>query len=520
MNVARAAALSLQSLSGFHRIGTCFAFGALSALAFPPFGAIPFLLISFPAFAFLLQGSSRIRDSFWIGWAFAFGLLIPCFAWMNAAMFVDIASFWWALPFGLAGLPAALAIYYGLASAIAWRCSDLRRVSGLVLLALLWFLAEWMRGNLLTGFPWDMLGYVWSDTLPMLQTTSLVGIEGLTLITALVAFIPALWAWTTAREKHIAIALTLMGLILMSGLSVWGFARLSTNQTSFTEHVRLRVVQPDTDQSTKWDPQKRADNFERLVTLTFGNEEANDITHFIWPETASAFYLGEEEDMRRFLAARLKPGTQLITGSVRRELVGPGDLRYYNSLLAINHEGSVTAIYDKHHLVPFGEYMPFEKIIPFRTISLMGKPFTAGEGLHTTHVAGLPPFSGLICYEAIFSGDVSPPDGKSNWLLNLTNDAWYDGTHGPAQHFYISRTRAVEEGLPMVRSANKGITGVIDPLGRIIASTGYDRAGFVDSPLPKALPEETVFAKTGGMSAWFPAVFLFLLFLALRRLKA
>lgn len=411
--------------------------------------------------------------------------------WIAGALFVDIAKFWWLVPFAVAGLPAILAIYYGMAAALAWRWG-LGRLDGALMLASLWFMADYARGHLFTGFPWDVTGYAWGEVLPVLQLTSVIGIYGLTLVTLLLALLPA------ARNGKLVLA----SLVLLAGCATWGQWRITHASTEMVPNVRLRLVQTDVEQSDKWRRATAEANFDRLLDLSYA-PAVKTVTHVVWPETAAAFYLTEDDESRRLIAERMPNDMTVLTGVVRRELMPSGEYNYYNSLIAIDSQSRVTASYDKVHLVPFGEYIPFRSLLPVAaTIAGTGQDFSAGKKHVTLRVSGLPPFSPLICYEAIFSGEVTADNDRPAFLLNVTNDGWYDHTIGPYQHFAIARVRAVEEGLPLVRVANKGVVAVVDAYGRVVAKLGWDKPDFIDSDLPKAPPKPTLYAGFRDAPLW------------------
>lgn len=460
-----------------------FGLGFISALSFPPFNLIVLLFVGFSGLYMLLWRASSGWQAFLLGWSFSFGFLTLSLYWIAGALFVDIRSFWWALPFALLGLPACFSLYYGLAASLSYRVG-LNKLYGLLVFTLCWFAADMARANLFTGFPWDIVGYAWSDVLPILQSVFFIRIEGLTLLTIMLAVVPASFLLTSRKNASLFCLGGAVVLLLVAGFGVW---RLNTVKVEMVPDVRLRLVQPNIDQAIKWKSERRFSNFQKLLSLSFSSQGEKPITHYIWPETATAYYLSEEPVIRQRIAERMSEKSFLITGTVRRqEDTEKGIYNFYNSLIALDAKGSVVAGYDKFHLVPFGEYMPFRSLLPFDTIAGMGNDFTAGPGPTTIRVAGgLPPFSGLVCYEAIFAGDVVEKTDSPQLLLNVTNDAWYEGTIGPAQHFAISRVRAIEEGLPLIRVANKGVTAVVDPLGRVIARLEADEEGFVDSGLPK-----------------------------------
>jgi len=480
-----------RSASGFPRYLAAFAAGVLASFAFPPFDAFPVLWVSFPVLYLLLLAAGTGRQAFGLGWSFAFGLLMVSLHWISGSLFVDIKSFWWALPFALAGLPALFSLYYALAVWGAWRWG-VRRAEGPLVLALLWFGAELARGHLFTGFPWDMLGYVWGDWLWPLQVVSVIGLEGLTLLTLVLVLLPSLFALTDTRKALIANGLGLMVLVALVAAGGW---RLQGRVPAFVEGVTLRLVQPEQAQAMKWRQDQKQTNFEELMALSFDAPSAVPITHYIWPETATAYHLAEDPLLRSALAARMAKDTVLLTGVLRRQPQEDGTLAFYNSLIGMDARGNVIAGYDKHHLVPFGEYMPLRSLITVDAIAMKGSDFTAGDGPRTLRVPRLPPFGALICYEVLFSGDVLDPADPPALFVNVTNDAWYDHTMGPEQHFAIARARAIEEGIPLVRAANKGMTGVVDPYGVAVLAPFDGKAAFLDAALPQALPARTFWVR-------------------------
>ena len=422
-------------------------------------------------------------------------------------MFVDIKQFWWAVPFSVAGLPAFFAIYYGLA-AMAARKMGLRGVKGSLSFGVMWFLAEYVRGHLFTGFPWNLTGYSFSGVLPVLQITSIIGIYGLTLITCISASLPA----SLASKEKTARAATILGALLIAVISIGGAIRLSSITTEMTPEAHIRLVQPNIPQTNKWKNSEREKGFQTLLDLTSETGEKT-VTHVFWPETASTYYLGEDAFRRQQIADAISSSTSVITGVIRRAQDENGNLIYYNSIVAINGMGNMVAGYDKAHLVPFGEYMPFRKALPLRALAASDADFTAGKGARSLRILGLPLFSPLVCYEAIFPGNVVDQTDRPDFLLNATNDAWYGNTTGPYQHFEIARVRAIEEGLPLARVANTGISGVTDPVGRVVKKLGLGEKGFIDSALPKPLPP-TMFSMVGEYPIWLfiLAFFLYLSF--------
>jgi apolipoprotein N-acyltransferase len=501
----------LGELVGWRRYLVAFLLGALAAAALPPVDIVPLLFLSFSGLVWLAGGCRRSREAFFLGWSFGFGFFVAGLYWIAVSMFTDIAAFWWALPFALGGLPALFAIYTGLAL-LAYRWVAPRGASRALVLAALWTAAEWLRGHLFTGLPWNLIGYVWSGGFPgataVLQTTATTGIYGLSLLTVIAASLPASLGDPpigTTRVRRIAPAV--VAALLLALLGGGGMLRLAGAQGGNVPNVVLRLVQPVIAQTLKWDPRVRESNFQRLLALS-ASPGADRVTDIIWPEAAATYFLDRDVQHRDAIAAVVPPGGLVITGTLRTDPPPEEPHHVWNSLVAINGKADIVAVYDKVHLVPFGEYMPLKSVLPLKKLTAGSIDLSAGAGLRTIALPGLPPAGPLICYEVIFPGDVVEPGQRPAWLINVTNDAWFGFSSGPFQHFAIARTRAVEEGLPLVRAANNGISGVIDPYGRVVRRLGLDDVGIVDSPLPTALPP-TPYSRLGD------TIFLLLLVVCL-----
>jgi apolipoprotein N-acyltransferase len=263
----------------------------------------------------------------------------------------------------------------------------------------------------------------------------------------------------------------------------------------------------------KWDPAAAEANFHRLVELS-GSIAEHPLAAVLWPEAAATFLLERDGPHRAAIATVVPkvgagggPGdAYVITGALRASPPAGPPTHIWNSIEAIDGEGTIRARYDKAHLVPFGEYVPFSDVLPVTKITPGSIDLAAGPGPRTLALPGLPTFSPIICYEAIFPGAAVDRQDRPAWILNLTNDAWYGRSSGPYQHFAIARTRVIEEGLPLVRVANNGITGVVDPVGRVVARTQIDSVGHADVPLPAAL-SPTLYATIGD---WLFAAMLVL----------
>jgi apolipoprotein N-acyltransferase len=483
----------LAGISGWRRYGLAFMLGVGAAAALPPVDLTPLLALVFPSLLWLDDGSLGPWASFRLGWVFGFGFFLAGLYWIAAALFVDIDRFWWLVPFAAAGLPAGFALYIGLAllaTRIVANYLHLPTTARIFAFAITWSAAEWARGHALTGLPWNLLGYAWSGGFPgalvVLQSVAWFGIYGLSFVTILAASLPAaLGVPSTApmsAARRWAPAIVAGLLILVPAIA--GAIRLETMPTVLTG-TWLRLVQPSIPQSLKWLPTAAQADFRRLLDLSAA-PTAHPLAAVIWPEAATPFLLGRDAAARQAIAAIVPRGGYLITGALRANPPpGPVD-EVWNSIEALDDRGAIVAHYDKAHLVPFGEYVPLRHWLPFKKITAGSMDLSAGPGPQTIVLPGFPPFAALICYEAIFPGAIVDESDRPAWMLNVTNDAWYGRSSGPFQHFAIARTRAVEEGLPLVRIADNGISGVVDPAGRVLARTGLDAVGYVDTALPGA----------------------------------
>ena len=486
-------AVELAALHGWRRYGMAFALGALLAAALPPVDLTPLVFIAFPLYLWLDDGSPTAWASTRLAYVFALGHFAAGMYWVAAALFVDIAKFWWALPFALLGLPALLATFVAACLYVAGVARTRLKLSGVARIcafAVAWSASEWLRGHLFTGLPWNLAGYVWAGGFPgalaMLQGTAWVGIYGLGFVTVLAASLlsmlgaPSLAPLAPLRRAAPAIAAGILILVPAAA----GAIRLHLSPTGETG-IWLRLVQPSIAETAKWDPAAAEANFHRLIELSSAPAQ-HKLTAVIWPEAAATFFLGRDEAHRAAIAAVAPAGGYVITGALRgKPATGPLQ-EVWNSIEVIDPANEIVARYDKSHLVPFGEYMPWADVLPFKKLTPGSIDLSPGPGPLTLTLDRLPSFDPLICYEAIFPGAIVDPHRRPGWLLNVSNDAWYGRSSGPYQHFAMARTRAVEEGLPLVRVANNGITGVVDAEGRVLAHTSLDAIGYADVVLPTA----------------------------------
>ena len=503
--------------------------GALSALAMAPFDLFPILALTLPVFVWLLDGAGAgrkgLRAAFASGWWFGFGYFLAGLYWIGFAFLVEAEKFAWLLPLAVIGLPVGLAIFTGFGAMLArllWSATPFRILAFAFGLSI----SEWLRGTILTGFPWNGFGYALTSTPYLAQSASLFGLWGLTLI-ALAAFgSPAALADSGAEKKHRWLPVALAALVLVS-LGAFGWHRLSNTKVAEVAGVRLRLMQPNIPQDAKWRPAAKPHIMRKYLSLSDRatapeRQGVQDITHLIWPESAFPFLLDRDPEALKQIADLLPPGKVLITGAIRAEASLPGQTktRVYNSIRVLNDLGAIVASYDKLYLVPFGEFLPFQNLlesIGLQQLTRVRGGFDAGTRRRPLHVAGLPAAAPLICYEAIYPGYVLPEGPRPRWILNVTNDAWFGISPGPYQHFAQARVRAIEEGLPLVRAANNGISAIIDPLGRIVTSLPLGIEGVIDGPLPTAL-EATFYARhRDGLALLLAAIFVIAALTARRR---
>jgi apolipoprotein N-acyltransferase len=495
-----------------------FLLGAVGAAALPPVYAVPILIVSFSGLVLLVDRTPRLLAAIALGWFFAFGYFVAGIYWVANALLSVSATFGWLLPFAIAGavggLSALLAGFPALAVGLArilWPAGPAR----VLVLAISWTLFEWLRGWVLTGFPWNLVGTCWAFSDAMNQFAALVGVWGLSLVTVIAAALPVLLVdWSgrgsigdaSIRRAPSAAVCIAGGLALLLAIWTGGSIRLSGAGEPMVPDVRLRLVQANVVPTDKGSADRGADVLRRHLGLTRETTGYDKITHVIWSETAEPFPLERFPDVRMALAAVVPENGLLITGVLRTDPPDGDWKEIWNSMAALDRSGQIVGRYDKFHLVPFGEYVPLHRFLPFISKFTPGiADFSAGPGPRTLRLPGLPPVGPLICYEAIFPGQVLDRSDRPQWLLNITNDGWYGISAGPYQHFVSARLRAVEEGLAVVRAANTGISGVVDPYGRVLAQTRLGETTALDVELPQPLQELTPYARWGDAA---PAVLL------------
>lgn len=453
------------------------ALGVAAALGQAPWGLWPLTLVALAGLIWLLDRDAHWRGAFWTGLLAGSGYFGLALSWIVEPFLIDIARYGWMAPFAVVFLSVGLGLFWAGAAALARVFRD--PVLGFVVA---FAGLEWLRGVILTGFPWALVGHVWIGT-PVDQLAAVIGPSGLSLLTLVLAALPVLWRWRGALVSAVVLAGAF-------GFGLWRLAQPLPEPGALT----VRLVQPNAEQSLKWEADRAREFLDRLLTLT-AEGEAPDLT--IWPETAVPYMLEYAPDVAG-MVVQASGGAPVALGIQREE----GE-RFYNSLRVLEGSGVETARYDKAHLVPFGEYIPFGDIaydwFGLRAFAAQaGNSYSAGPGPQVLDLGPLGKVLPLICYEAIFSREVNAMPERADWMLQITNDAWFGVQTGPYQHFAQARLRAVEQGLPLIRVANTGITAVVDARGRVLDSLPFGTMASLDTQIPGALPP-TAYSRFGDL---------------------
>jgi len=493
----------------FGRIALALLAGAGTALAHPPFGLLPGLL-GYPLLMLLAERSTTVRGGFWMGWLAGFAyFFIGCW-WVAEAFLVNPAQAWMA-PFAASLLPIGLGLFWGTATALYRRFRP-DGVSRVLVFAALFCLLEWLRGHVLTGFPWNPAGASWRAGSAASQFAAVGGVYGLSFVTvASFAAFGALWGQGSRRARLLAVA---GGTAALAALMVGGQLRLSSARLESNGPL-VRIVQADVPQESKWSPEAYRGIVERYVNLT-ARPAAVTPDIVVWPEgalpaSANQVFAPDAWEARA-IARAVQPGQTLIAGLGRGEPdpSAPEGARYFNSAFVFTDIGEaglrVSAIYDKHRLVPFGEYLPAGDLLGalgVRSLTHMPLDFSPGPTPAPIDIPGAPRAQPLICYESLYPGFTPGSAGRPGWIVNISNDAWFGRTSGPLQHLNLASYRAIETGLPVVRSTPTGVSAIIDPWGRVVDDARLDpgESGVIDARLP-APTSVTLYGRTGDLLFW------------------
>jgi len=511
----------LSNLAFWKIAGFSFALGLLLATTFAPLHWVIFLPVCFSGLLILLKCATNKKQAFFIGWWFGWGQFIAGLYWVGVAFTIDANAHAALLPLPVLGLPAFLAIFTGLVT-LATHVTKLQKLFRIAIFTSFWVFLEYVRGTIFTGFPWNLVGYSWGNFLPILQWTAFIGVYGLTLLTVLISSLPSILAekGVTALCKKTTI---LLCVFLVSSMAGVGYLRMTTSPPSNTSDTpRIRIVQPNIAQADKWRPDLKFSHVRKLVELS-RNAQKEGPEYLIWPETAVPFFLTTNEKLKFYLQNIIPKNGALITGAPRKN---PSKRQYWNSVQVLKPNGDFAAIYDKRHLVPYGEYLPLRgfleqsgiaSLIPvLDQMSDFSTPDSTAPSVIT--LPGIGTARVLICYEVAFPWEVQQ-EQSFDWILNVTNDGWFGDTSGPYQHLVVSKVRGIEQGVPVIRAANTGVSAIINPYGEIIEKLPLNQQGFIDGQIPSPISGKTLYSSTGEILPLALTFFLFVCGLTGYRVK-
>ena len=478
-----------------YRKTICLTAGLLGVAALPPYYVFPVLFVSFGLLLYFMDKSATPKQAFACGYWFGFGWFACGFSWVGNALLIDAAAFGWLYPLTLLAAGAFFGLFAGIPAALAWYFKN--TYARWLAFASFWVILEWIRSFIFTGFPWNLLGSVLAFDDRGLQLASFFGTYGLSLLVLLCVSAPALIVIRRTRASAAAAAALIAACSAL--VCIYGQQRLKLFPRE-SSGITVRIVQPSIPQTMKWDAASLEKNFLEYISLSCPKPLA-DVDFVIWGETAVPYALDIEPGYRELLTAAVPPRGYLITGLVRYEFTAADRYRPLNSMFIIDKQGEIVDFYDKSHLVPFGEYIPLRRYLPewVRPIANTVADFKPGKSHKTFKLKDYPSFGALICYEIIFPAQVVNEKNKPQFLVNLTNDAWYGTSAGPYQHLVTARLRAVEEGIAVIRAANTGISAIISPAGQTLASLPLNYRGIIDAPLPAKLSITTFYGQYGNL---------------------
>jgi len=488
-------------------IALCLTCGAAAALAFPPFGFVPGLL-AYGGMMWLWDDADQshpLRSAFWRGWLSGAAFFLISTWWVYQAFQVDAAEQGWMAPFAVALLASGLGLFWGFA-ALAYRAASAKGLLRVAVFAGVFCAAEWVRGHIFTGFPWDLPGEAWRAGSAPSQAAAVFGAYGLSFITVAASAALTLAIDYQDRRARIGAGAGLAVVLALYGFGAW---RLAYAIPVAVNAPIVRIVQPDEHEQPAYSAEDFRAIVARYVALT-GQPGAKTPDVVIWPEgaipAAANDYLAPGSWTLPAIESALKPGQSLMVGAYR--VAGSEASPLYYNTLVVSREGAgglvPSAVYDKYRLVPFGEYMPADSLmgrLGFKKLVHVGDGFSSGPPPAPIRPQGLPAVQPLICYEALFPGLARGgprPGDRAAWIVNVSDDAWFGRTYGPLQHLNLASYRAIETGLPMARATPTGVSAMIDAYGRIApgASLAQGAMGVIDRPLPPALPP-TLFVRFG-----------------------
>lgn len=495
--------MSVDRLKEFFKRPNTIAFfaGVILTLAFAPihfFLAVP---IAFSIFYFLLESETQKqsktfwqREVFLLGFFFGFGHFVSGIYWICISLLIDVKQFGWLVPFALTIIPAILAAYFA-AVALFYKYFVKRfgfnlYYEKILLFAVLFVFGEIARSNFLSGFSWNLLGYTWMFDLHFAQLGSVFGTYGLSFFAVLVGLMPIIfWKRKPVFSDKIFAAFVVFFLIANF---VFGIFYIDNKKLTILPDTVIRLVQANVKQEIKWVNSQKRENLLKHIYMS-NAKNFDKVKVVIWSETSVPYVVNNDEALLEYLRQAVPDNGILITGGLRMEAPETQTQKFpqvWNSVFVLGKSG-VTQSYDKHHLVPFGEFVPFYHFLSFMyldeaidSITGGGQGFAQGDGAKTLLTENFS-FSPLICYEVIFSSEVANRKKLPELFINLTNDAWFGNSSGPYQHFDMARMRAIEYGIPLIRVAGSGISALVDPFGRVIAKIPLNQEGVMDVDLIK-----------------------------------
>ncbi|WP_347938692.1 apolipoprotein N-acyltransferase [Rickettsia oklahomensis] len=481
---------------------TCFLFGMLSGFVFAPTFFLPALL-TLSYLCYIIQKSENWQEAAKIGYLFGFGHFLSGVYWISIGISVYIADFWWAIPFALFGLPIVLAFFISVSCMFSFFAKNNKYYQ--FIFCLCWVLFEWVRSWMFTGFPWNLIGYAFSFSDILIQPLSIIGIYGFSFIVIYIA--TSAYPLFSKQFTQLKILLA-SSVVILTVIVIYGVARLSNNPTNFTD-IKVRLVQPSIPQIEKWNEEEFWHNLMLHINLSEKSEEPTDL--IIWSEAALVVPFDLPQVKSELLEMLNVTNAILITGGIADNKKQGDEFELYSAMYALTKNGHKLFEYHKSHLVPFGEYMPLKTILPFKKLTHGLIDYKEGNsGLVYLNKYNLK-IKPLICYESIFSDFVRTNNEIVDVIINVTNDAWYGKSSGPYQHFYISRSRAVENGLPMIRVANNGISAIVDPCGRTIKKLNLNEINYIQGLIPKKLNSPTIFSQFGNFTIILLITFILLI---------
>lgn len=480
-----------------------FLLGAVAVLGFAPFNLFFFSAASLCGLFGLLDKKCESNAQFFkVGFAFGYGYFLAGIYWIAISLLVDAKSFGWLIPFALTLIPSALACYIAFTAyfygVFVKKFGFNKYWQKFLLFSLLWVFFEVLRAVLFTGFPWNLIGYVWLFNVSFAQISNIFGTFGLSLSFVLASLSILVW-FKKDRSKGDAV-FGILSIALILSQFCYGYFYIKSNNVGNLSDVKLRVVQANIKQEMKWDAYERYNNLLKHISLS-QKEGFDNVDLLIWPESSIPYTIDENNQK---LLEKLKEATpkngNLVSGALRLEFVDEKDFiisKAYNGVALLGGEG-LEDFYDKHHLVPFGEYVPLHKYLPFiQKITNGSVGFSEGIGAQTLSTQKVS-FSPLVCYEAIFLDKIIDKNNIPDLLVAVTNDAWFGNSVGPYQHFDIARARSIEYGISLVRAANTGISAYVDPFGRVVDKISLNEEGILDLRMIRR-NEDTLFLKYGHL---------------------